>query len=68
MRTETGQTLRQLRGRLDELPADKDTEIVPYCKVSMRGYEAQRILEAAGYSNVSVMEGGLMAWPFEREK
>ena len=60
--------LGQLRERLDELPADKDTEIVPYCKVSMRGYEAQRILEAAGYANVAVMEGGLMAWPFEREK
>lgn len=71
MRLGLGETLiplGQLRGRLDELPADKDTEIVPYCKVSMRGYEAQRILEAAGYSNVSVMEGGLMAWPFEREK
>lgn len=71
MRLGLGETLiplGQLRGRLDELPADKDTEIVPYCKVSMRGYEAQRILEAAGYSNVSVMEGGLMAWPFAREK
>ncbi len=71
MRLGLGETLiplGQLRARLDELPADKDTEIVPYCKVSMRGYEAQRILEAAGYSNVSVMEGGLMAWPFAREK
>lgn len=33
----------------------------------MRGYEAQRVLENAGYTDVRVMEGGLMAWPYERE-
>jgi NADPH-dependent 2,4-dienoyl-CoA reductase/sulfur reductase-like enzyme/rhodanese-related sulfurtransferase len=56
--------LGQLRSRLDELPVDKKTMIVTYCKVSMRGYEAQRILEAKGYKHVLVMEGGIMAWPF----
>jgi NADPH-dependent 2,4-dienoyl-CoA reductase/sulfur reductase-like enzyme/rhodanese-related sulfurtransferase len=60
--------LGQLRSRLDELPADKNTMIVTYCRVSMRGYEAQRILEAKGYEHVVVMEGGIMAWPFAREK
>jgi rhodanese-related sulfurtransferase len=34
----------------------------------MRGYEAQRVLQAKGYDNVVVMEGGIMAWPFAREK
>jgi rhodanese-related sulfurtransferase len=34
----------------------------------MRAYEAQRMLLAAGYDNVTVMEGGLAAWPFAREK
>ncbi len=34
----------------------------------MRGYEASRILAANGYTNVRVMEGGLMAWPYSREK
>lgn len=58
----------QLRKRLAELPQDKTVPIVAYCGVSMRAYEAQRMLLAAGYDNVTVMEGGLAAWPFAREK
>ncbi|NOR25813.1 MAG: hypothetical protein GQ542_15780 [Desulforhopalus sp.] len=57
-----------LRGRLDELPADKDAEIICFCKVSLRGYETVLILEENGWTNVKVMEGGIVAWPFEREK
>ena len=71
MRLGLGETLiplGQLRNRLDELPKDKNARIVAFCKVSMRGYEAQRILEAKGYDNVVVLEGGIMAWPFAREK
>ena len=58
----------ELRDRLGELPQDKDAAIICFCKVSMRGYEASRILAANGYTNVRVMEGGLMAWPYSREK
>lgn len=71
MRLGVGETLiplGQLRKRLKDLPADKNTPIVAYCKVSMRGYEAERVLRADGYTNVTVMEGGIMAWPFAREK
>ena len=57
-----------LRKRLGELPADKKMEIVCYCKISLRGYEAALILEANGGENVRVMEGGIMAWPYSREK
>lgn len=57
-----------LRSRLAELPADKDAEIICFCKVSMRGYEAEIILRANGYTNVQVMEGGIMAWPYPRKK
>ncbi len=60
--------LGQLKQRLAELPDDPAQEIVVYCKISMRGYEAQRVLEAKGYSKVTVLEGGIMAWPFPREK
>ncbi|MBU0678709.1 MAG: FAD-dependent oxidoreductase [Verrucomicrobia bacterium] len=60
--------LGALRNRLNELPADKDQEIICYCKISLRGYEAASVLEANGWTNVKVMEGGLMAWPFPREK
>lgn len=57
--------LGQLRSRLDELPRDRD--ILAFCKVSMRGYEAQRVLQAAGYERVWFIEGGLIGWPFEVE-
>ncbi len=60
--------LGQLRKRIGELPEDKQSDIVVYCKISLRGYEAALILQANGYSNVKVLEGGIMAWPFEREK
>ncbi len=60
--------LGALRSRLAELPQDKNHEIICYCKISLRGYEAALILEGNGWTNVKVMEGGVMAWPFPREK
>lgn len=58
--------LEAVRARLAELPRDR--EIIALCKVSMRGYEAQRILNAAGYANVSFIEGGITAWPYGLEQ
>jgi NADPH-dependent 2,4-dienoyl-CoA reductase/sulfur reductase-like enzyme/rhodanese-related sulfurtransferase len=55
--------LGKLRDSLDQLPRDK--EIIPFCKISLRGYEAQRILEGAGFGNVRFMDGGVVAWPYE---
>lgn len=60
--------LGQLRNRLEELPEDRDTEIVTWCKISLRGYEAALILQANGYNNVKVLEGGIAAWPYARER
>lgn len=60
--------LGALRSRLPELPADKNTEIICFCKISLRGYEAECILRSYGYTNVKVMEGGIMAWPYPRKK
>lgn len=71
MRLGRGETLiplGQLRKRLTELPEDKSATILSFCKVSMRGYEAQRILQKAGYTDVRVMEGGLVAWPYAKEQ
>jgi NADPH-dependent 2,4-dienoyl-CoA reductase/sulfur reductase-like enzyme/rhodanese-related sulfurtransferase len=71
MRLGIGETLiplGALRGRIGELPQDKGREIICYCKISLRGYEAARIIQSAGYSNVKVMEGGILAWPYPREK
>jgi len=60
--------LGQLRKRLVEMPEDKNVEIITWCKISLRGYEAALILQANGYTNVKVLEGGIMAWPYKREK
>jgi len=56
--------LGALRARLNELPKDK--EIIAFCKASLRGYEAARILQGAGFTRVRVMDGGVAAWPFEK--
>ncbi len=55
--------LGALREKFSQLPRDKD--ILAFCKVSMRGYEAQRILNAEGMDRVWFIEGGLVGWPFE---
>lgn len=60
--------LGALRKRLNELPGDKSSEIVCFCKISLRGYEAALVLEAHGWKRVKVMEGGIVAWPFPRER
>ena len=71
MRLGIGETvipLGALRKRLNELPEDKDREIICFCKISLRGYEASLVLKANGWENVKVMEGGIMSWPYGREK
>lgn len=57
-----------MRNRVGELPKDKNKEIITYCKISLRGYEAAVLIKAHGYTNVKVLEGGIMAWPFKKEK
>ncbi|MBU4011119.1 MAG: pyridine nucleotide-disulfide oxidoreductase, partial [Proteobacteria bacterium] len=54
--------LGALRQKAESLPKDKD--IITFCKISLRGYEAQRILNAAGFNRVSYIEGGILGWPF----
>jgi len=55
--------LRELRARLDELP--KDAEIVIVCHTSVRAYQAQRILDGAGFKNVKFIDGSIAAWPYD---
>jgi NADPH-dependent 2,4-dienoyl-CoA reductase/sulfur reductase-like enzyme/rhodanese-related sulfurtransferase len=54
--------LGMLREKLDSLPKDK--EIIAFCKISLRGYEAQKILDAAGFEKTGFMDGGILAWPY----
>lgn len=66
-RIDAGQTklipLPELRRRLGEL--SRDEEIVIYCRTSIRAYQAQRILDGAGFKNVRFMDGSLDAWPYD---
>ncbi len=55
--------LTELRQRLGELPRDK--EIVIYCYTSIRAYQAQRILDGAGFKDVKFMDGSLAGWPYD---
>ena len=60
--------LGQLRKRLNDLPENKNQEIIVYCKISLRGYEAACYLRSIGYTKVRVMEGGISAWPYVCDK
>jgi rhodanese-related sulfurtransferase len=71
MRLGIGETLISLgalRKRLNELPENKERGIICFCQISLRAYEASLVIEDAGWKNVKVMEGGVAAWPYPREK
>ena len=51
---------------MKEVPQDRP--IICFCKISLRGYEAARILQAAGYTDVRVLDGGLVMWPYTLDK
>lgn len=55
--------LPELHQRKGEL--SKEDEIVIYCLTSIRAYQAQRMLDSAGFKKVSFMDGSLAAWPYE---
>jgi NADPH-dependent 2,4-dienoyl-CoA reductase/sulfur reductase-like enzyme/rhodanese-related sulfurtransferase len=55
--------VHELREKLNTLP--KDAEIIVTCASSVRAYQAQRILDSAGFTNVKFMDGSLIAWPYE---
>ncbi len=58
--------LGMVRKKVGELPRDKD--IVCLCKISLRGYEAARILESEGFDREKIwlLDGGIVAWPYEK--
>jgi NADPH-dependent 2,4-dienoyl-CoA reductase/sulfur reductase-like enzyme/rhodanese-related sulfurtransferase len=56
--------LGTLRRRVQEIP--KDRKIITLCKAGLRAYEAQTILEGAGFKDVHFMDGGMEGWPYEK--
>lgn len=57
--------LGQLQNRLDEIEADKDSEIVMMCRSGGRSGKAVEIMESNGFTNVYNLQGGITAWSNE---
>ena len=54
--------LNKLREEVSSLP--RDARIVTLCRTSIRAYQAQRMLEGEGFTDVRFMDGSIMAWPY----
>jgi rhodanese-related sulfurtransferase len=54
--------LPSLPGRLDEVQADKDEEVIVHCRSGKRSATAKKILEQGGFTKVRNLEGGILAY------
>ncbi|MDE3105482.1 MAG: molybdopterin-synthase adenylyltransferase MoeB [Acidobacteriota bacterium] len=52
----------QLEARLGEIAAEKDREVIIHCRSGARSQKAALILKQAGFTNVSNLSGGVLAW------
>jgi rhodanese-related sulfurtransferase len=48
--------------QLDELEDLKNEELIIHCKAGSRSAQACMVLEQAGFTNVTNVTGGMMAW------
>lgn len=58
--------LDDLRGRLGEI--DRDSNVIVFCAVGLRGYLAQRILLGRGYRRVRNLAGGYKTYSLATQK
>lgn len=59
-------SLDDLRGRLGEI--DRDSNVIVFCAVGLRGYLAQRILLGRGYRRVRNLAGGYKTYSLATQK
>ena len=48
--------------RASELADKKNSEIVVHCKIGVRSQKAALALKQAGFTNISNLTGGILAW------
>lgn len=53
---------REVESRLNELPKDKNAEILVYCRTGSMSTQAAQVLAAAGYTNVKNLTGGTQTY------
>src|ERR1700712_492912 len=51
-----------IEGRIGELAAQKNREVVVHCRSGARSQKAPLVLKQAGFINVSNLAGGILAW------
>jgi glyoxylase-like metal-dependent hydrolase (beta-lactamase superfamily II)/rhodanese-related sulfurtransferase len=51
-----------LTKRLGELEPEKDKKVVTVCRSGARAHTAAQILKQIGFSNVAVLDGGMLRW------
>ena len=47
---------------IDDIEDWRNKEVIVHCRSGMRSMQAIMILESAGFSNLSNLEGGIIAW------
>lgn len=52
----------EMAENLDQFPADKDAEIILYCMSNRMALIAADELVQAGYTNLKLLDGGMLAW------
>jgi rhodanese-related sulfurtransferase len=52
----------EIERRASELADKKNSEIVVYCKAGVRSQKAALALKQAGFTNISNLTGGILAW------
>jgi rhodanese-related sulfurtransferase len=51
--------------RTEEIDDLKNEEIICYCRSGKRSLQAAMVLESMGFTNLSNLEGGMIAWQSE---
>jgi adenylyltransferase/sulfurtransferase len=58
----------EVERRIGELAAQKNREVIVHCRSGARSQKAALILKQAGFTNVSNLAGGILAWADKIDK